>query len=364
MTDCKMGCLQALCAHAKSHMQMQPQDAIKFVYQATFGGGHMIENAQESLRFLQEERVSMEMALLLPTSRAEIFEPMGEFARLHIAAVPQNRMVLVNRLFVLSAQKALPSLAEKSALFAQRLDEVQALSQEGVFGFSAQEFADFCKDYRARGCPAEHHSVQYRAAYAPAYRVVSADFAPLWELLCAVDDLLASQDHVTLALDGCAAAGKTTAAALIASCFGGRVIHMDDFFVPFEMRTEQRNAQVGGNVDYERFTREVYPFLGACKDITYGAFDCTVGAVTRQISLPSVLLTVVEGAYCMRPEWRDGYDIAAFCSVPRAEQKRRILARNGQEMWARFESDWILREQAYFDAFSVEKACDFSLSLL
>ena len=64
-----------------------------------------------------------------------------------------------------------------------------------------------------------------------------------------------------IAIDGRAASGKTTLAAALAAETGGTVVHMDDFFLPAELRTPQRLAAPGGNVHAERFAEEVLPFL-------------------------------------------------------------------------------------------------------
>ena len=51
-----------------------------------------------------------------------------------------------------------------------------------------------------------------------------------------------------IALDGRAASGKTTMARQLAELLDAEIIHMDDFFLPMELRTEQRLATPGGNV--------------------------------------------------------------------------------------------------------------------
>ena len=65
-----------------------------------------------------------------------------------------------------------------------------------------------------------------------------------------IKKLLAEKQHVVVAIDGMAASGKTTAAEQLTEQLGGEVIHMDDFFLPPEMRTEERLSQPGGNVHY------------------------------------------------------------------------------------------------------------------
>ena len=64
-----------------------------------------------------------------------------------------------------------------------------------------------------------------------------------------------------IAMDGRAAAGKTTLAEELAVTLGGAVVHMDDFFLPGELRTPERLAAPGGNVHAERFVEEVLPYL-------------------------------------------------------------------------------------------------------
>lgn len=34
---------EALCTHLKTHPEAEVQDAVKFLYQASFGGGHFFE---------------------------------------------------------------------------------------------------------------------------------------------------------------------------------------------------------------------------------------------------------------------------------------------------------------------------------
>ena len=51
--------------------------------------------------------------------------------------------------------------------------------------------------------------------------------------------------------------GKTTLASELQKKLNCNVIHMDDFFLPFEKRTPERLSEIGGNIDYERFSEEI-----------------------------------------------------------------------------------------------------------
>ena len=72
-----------------------------------------------------------------------------------------------------------------------------------------------------------------------------------------IDELLAEKDMILVAIDGKCTSGKTTLASKLAELYDCNVFHMDDFFLRPEQRTPERFAEVGGNVDYERFYKEV-----------------------------------------------------------------------------------------------------------
>ena len=122
----------------------------------------------------------------------------------------------------------------------------------------------------------------------------------------AIGDVLQQKGRCVVGLDGMAAAGKTTAAALLCRAFGGACVHMDDFFLPPALRTPQRLAQPGGNVHYERFAEEVEPALRLGQAFCYGVFDCSRMALAGTRAVPAAPLTVVEGAYSLHPLFQHG----------------------------------------------------------
>ena len=78
---------------------------------------------------------------------------------------------------------------------------------------------------------------------------------------------------VVIGMDGMAASGKTTLAALLAERLDAAVIHMDDFFLPQGFRTPERLRTPGGNVYYERFCKEVVPYIRSGQLFGYRVFD-------------------------------------------------------------------------------------------
>ena len=177
-------------------------------------------------------------------------------------------------------------------------------------------------------------------------------------LVEAVEALRREKPRIVLAIDGMAAAGKTTAAARLAERWGAPVIHMDDFYLPLALRTPERLSEPGGNVHYERFAAEVLPRLAAGGAFSYRRFSCAVMDLDGDVPIPAAPVVIVEGAYAMHPRFGVYADLTAFFSIDEAEQKRRILARNGPEKWEDFRTRWIPMENSYHRACSTAERAD------
>lgn len=168
---------------------------------------------------------------------------------------------------------------------------------------------------------------------------------------------------VLLAIDGRCGSGKTTLAEMIAQRYGASVIHMDDFFLRQEQRTPERLAEPGGNVDRERFRRDVlFPIREGKEQFEYHRYDCTRQELGETVHIIKSPLIVIEGAYSCHPYFGDIYDIRIFMDVDPAEQQERILARNGREMLSRFISEWIPKEELYFRTFRIKEKCSICLA--
>lgn len=193
----------------------------------------------------------------------------------------------------------------------------------------------------------------------PTSRLTDPQFSPL---LDAIDDLLScGEASVTVAIDGMAAAGKSTLGTWLAERYHCPLIHMDDFFLPAELRTTQRLSTPGGNVHYERFREEVLTGLSSGEAFSYGVFDCRSMSVTGRRTVSPCPLTVIEGAYSLHPALRDFYDLRVFCSVDPDVQLRRIEARGGKRCVPYFRDKWIPLENAYFSGCGVRECCHIVL---
>lgn len=166
------------------------------------------------------------------------------------------------------------------------------------------------------------------------------------------------EGKVTIAIDGRCAAGKTTLAGELAKSLDAGVVHMDDFFLPIELRTEERLTEPGGNVHYERFWEEVVSNLNSGEAFTYRRFDCSRMELGQAVFVPASRFTIVEGAYSCHPVLKDYMSLKVFMDVDSRVQLERIRKRNGQEKLTVFQERWIPMEEAYFSAFGIVEAAD------
>lgn len=165
----------------------------------------------------------------------------------------------------------------------------------------------------------------------------------------------------TIAIDGRCAAGKSTLAGKLAEILGAGVVHMDDFYLPVEMRTEERLAEPGGNVYRERFLHEVIPFLNQDKPFSYQKFDCKMMDLGEWQQVPASRFILVEGAYSCHPAFGNYMSLRVFMDVEQEVQIARIRERNGVERVDAFRQRWIPMEEVYFAAYKIKEQADIVL---
>ena len=340
-----------LCAHAARYPLMQPQDAVKLLYQSEFGGGHLVTDAAAAKARLAEEFAST------PKLDTPLFEDIGSgMVRVMLGALNEEEYPLAQL-----CSDFIRSAAQKSGTqegFSEKLALLRTLAEKGVMPFSSAALSDYLSAYNGG---AVSHSDAYRAAYAPAYRVMAARFS-FGHFLHTVKALRAAQSRTIIAIDGRCAAGKTTLAAFLQKQLGASVIHLDDFFLRPEQRTPQRFETPGENIDHERFLTEVLLPLRTGSLPSYRRFDCHVQRLTETVSVAPSDLFVVEGSYSCHRALREHYDLRVFLDIENTVQLHRIERRDGAANLEIFRKKWIPMEEKYFSKCSVEAQCAYFLT--
>jgi uridine kinase len=159
-----------------------------------------------------------------------------------------------------------------------------------------------------------------------------------------------------IAIEGKSTSGKTTLAAELKSTYDCNLFTTDDFFLQPRQQTPDRLAEIGGNIDYERFKEEIIEPLKQGRAFTYRRYDCQTQSLSDEIRVTPKPLNIIEGVYSMHPYFGDIYGFTIFLSISEQEQTRRLMIRN-PKLYEKFVNGWIPMENKYFETFKIAERC-------
>lgn len=188
----------------------------------------------------------------------------------------------------------------------------------------------------------------------------------LREILARLEAAMLNGGRLLLVIDGRCGSGKTT----LAQEFGCRcrcnVFHMDDYYLPVVQQTEERLAEPGGNIDFERFAAEVALPLMQGRDIICRPFACSSQSYMEATLFRAAKINIIEGTYSCHPRLHPIYEsapdvnvVTLFLDIDSDIQLERIQKRVGEQRLQMFKEKWIPREEQYFDAYAVREYCDY-----
>ncbi|MFR7591878.1 MAG: AAA family ATPase [Longibaculum sp.] len=160
--------------------------------------------------------------------------------------------------------------------------------------------------------------------------------------------ILQKEKSFVLAIDGMCGAGKTTLANDLQQKLGGNIFHIDDFFLPLELRSQERLALPGGNIHDERFIETVLKPLSKHQDIAYTAFDCSQMTYQQKKIIPYQQRNIIEGSYALLPQFLTYYTHTVILKVTPELQIERLKQRNPKKL-KQFQERWIPLENRYFE---------------
>lgn len=170
------------------------------------------------------------------------------------------------------------------------------------------------------------------------------------------------KDRYVVAIDGNCGSGKTTGVKMIANALQCEIIQMDDFYLTPAMRTKERRDEPGGNVDYVRFAKEILPNIKERKPFTYGKYQVETDSIIAKIEIKNPEIVIIEGAYSMRPEFREFYDLKVFSNASRELQIKRLTEREGEYV-KEYIDLWIPLENKYIKYFNLKEICDIIIDV-
>jgi uridine kinase len=161
-----------------------------------------------------------------------------------------------------------------------------------------------------------------------------------------------------IAIDGPCGSGKSSLAKMLGEKYEANIFHLDDYFLTPELRSEERLKEPGGNVDYERFYREIIVGVKSNNSFSYSKYKCKSNVMESWEVNELKPLTLIEGSYSLHPYLRDAYDLKVFLTLEPEVQMKRIFLRNGEDIALRFLDEWIPLENFYFRELSIKEVAD------
>ena len=331
--------LASLQTHLARHPQALAEDTVKFLFQALLGVGHLLGSRETVEQFIARETQDQHPSLVEPL--AETISPC--WFRLNLRRAMAEGLTVQNIAALMLASHATTQFTREDVLHV-----IRNTADICSMAISKKEL-----DRITEPGWLPSHSENYRRAYHPAYRLISADWLPLMPAICKIAQKSVKSGHLLVTLDGPCASGKTTLAEKLAKVFDAAVIHTDDFVVPHAKKTPERLAIPGGNCDWERLVQEVIAPWKAGDHPQYRKYDCRSDCLLLPEPLGSDHIMILEGSYCNLPAIHNFADVRLFMVTSASLRAERLKRRESPESLRRYHEKWIPLEDAYFSAFSL-----------
>ena len=317
---------------------MQACDAVKFVFQAMLGVGHLLSSRAAVTEFIARETECVNpdpseplcealspswCRLNLRRAKEEGISP-DTVAGLMFSSQPAMRFTRQDVLE--TCERLLPDLNESFRdleLFSSILDESRLPS----------------------------HSENYKAHCHPAYRVIPADWLPYMEAVKRISQKCERAKRLLITLDGPCASGKTVLAEKLSEVFRAAVVHTDDYVMPHAQKTPERLAIPGGNCDDTRLENEVAAPWKRGETVRVRKYDCSSDAFLPEEALAESTVLIIEGCYSSLPSVRKHADESFFLNAPWPIREERLRRRESPSSLKMFYERWIPLEDAYFKAY-------------
>ena len=152
-----------------AHPSMTAQDVVKLCYQAACGAEHLLEDLSGARAYFEEEYAQV------VSTEEPLFENISErICRVNLGA--WKRLNLPGEwLFDVFTRTVFQTDGRQSLL--DYLNEAEAVLK--TVAFNMHEWEAYTDWYKKQGMPAVRHSVQYREAEKPAYRIVACAYLEL-----------------------------------------------------------------------------------------------------------------------------------------------------------------------------------------
>jgi dephospho-CoA kinase len=343
-----------LIEHLNTYPKLKTRDIFKYIFQSSFGCEHLVSSESMALDYIKREYET------ISKTEAPRIDPLdGEYSRVYLSYLNGGlKPETLAKLFCLSAKKE----SDGKSLLEEKIQVAKELVANGALPLEDESFYKALGEWSTLGYPAVHHSDEFRMEYRPAYRVIANRYVRFLPIFTEIDKI-ACKGNIIVAIEGGSASGKSTLSHMLEEVYGCTVFHMDDFFLRPEQPTSARFAEIGGNVDRERFDEEVLQALRENKPVRFRRFDCQTQTLEDPQIIEPQKITIIEGVYSTHPFFSRYYDLSIFLDIDPDYQRKRILIRNTPYLAERFFHEWIPLENKYFSGTEIKERCDLVLPI-
>lgn len=168
--------------------------------------------------------------------------------------------------------------------------------------------------------------------------------------------------QVVISIDGPCGGGKTTIAKDIERELGFNILHMDDFYLPFQKRDKNWMNIIAGHMDFERLIENVLKPYKQKRKTNYISYDCHSDKYLQEIAIDLDKFLVIEGSYTSHPKLYEYVDLRIFIDIDKEKQIERLTKRNPSVV-DKFLSMWVPFENNYFNTLKIKENSDLVLTV-
>ena len=168
--------------------------------------------------------------------------------------------------------------------------------------------------------------------------------------------------QIIISIDGPCGSGKSTISKEINDALGFNIVHMDDFYLPFDKRDKNWVNEIAGNMDFDRLIDKVIIPYKENRKAEYISYDVHSDKYLKEIPIDLNKILVIEGSYSTHPRLSKYTDIKIFIDIDKDEQIVRLTKRNPKVV-DKFLSMWVPYENIYFEKMDIKNNCDLVLTV-
>ncbi len=305
--------------HQQKYPLMTQDDIIKLIYQSEFAGGHYFLRKQDVITYLNAE------IRALNRFYQDLYVDISQqYVRVNLG--PYLKFKLPLKYLALSFYQTAKDNKGTKEHFKVMLGEAGIAS-------------DVVENL--------HHSEVYRTAYEPHYRIIDRKYITEEIKYLQLKHFIENVPKGSIvAIEGKCGSGKTTMVDRLERELVFTRIPMDDFFLPPKMKTTERMAQIGGNIQYERVLELLEHIKGTNeKSFIYQRYDCGIDRFMKEEKQRQDVI-ILEGVYSFHPVFRHLIDRLAFIDIDDQTQNLRLQRRSNYLMYV---NTWVVLENIYYD---------------